>query len=265
MIRAVAAVFATLVLASATAAADLMPDLVRGQDAYDRGIALKADGKPEDARAAFAESAALFRRVTQEGADNADLHFNLGNASVQSGELGRGIASYLRAQRLAPHDSALNANLATARSDVRTKLSGTVEGPFGSSIAWWRIVSERSRAIVSIVAWIGFWSLVAPSVAGRKLPASLRMVRGAALTVAILVGASVAADRWLAVARPIGVITVDGVVLRKGNGEGFGPQVEEALTNGVEFGVLERRPQWLRVRLSDGTEGWIREAQAEVV
>ncbi|MFO0828962.1 MAG: SH3 domain-containing protein [Phycisphaerales bacterium] len=257
----------TILFAASLAAAQTptLADLTRAQDAYDRGIALKAEGKPEDARASFTEAGRLFGRVVESGADNAGLHFNLGNALVQSGELGRGIASYLRAQRIAPQDSAIAANLSTARSDVRTKLSGSAEGSFDTSFAWWRVVAARTRAIVSLVAWIAFWALVAPAILGKALPPSLRFARGAALATAILLGGSVALDRWMPTVRPIGVITTDGVVLRKGNGDGFAPQVEETLTNGVEFRVLERRPQWLRVRLSDGTEGWVRENQAEVV
>jgi SH3-like domain-containing protein len=55
------------------------------------------------------------------------------------------------------------------------------------------------------------------------------------------------------------VIVERDVVLRKGNGEGFAPQVAEKLTPGVECLILEARPDWLRVRLGDGTEGWVRD------
>ncbi len=61
----------------------------------------------------------LYRQAVTLGADDARLHFNLGNALARRGELGRAIASYLRAQRLAPRDGDTRTNLAWVRSHTR--------------------------------------------------------------------------------------------------------------------------------------------------
>lgn len=238
--------------------------LARAQAAYDTAIGLKAS-KPAEARAAFAESAAIFQGLVDDGADTAGLRFNLGNAYVQAGDLGRGIANYLRARQLAPYDAAILANLATARTDVQAKIAGDAVND-GSRIGWWRFVGERTRLGVALVGWFVFWGLVAlPLVRGRaakgQRPSAswLRGVRGAALLVAFLSGSTVAIDRWLLATRPLGVIVGAEVVVRKGNGEGFEAQVAEKLGPGVECMVLERRPGWTRIRLADGTEGWVPE------
>jgi len=62
-----------------------------------------------------------------------------------------------------------------------------------------------------------------------------------------------------------GVVVADEVVVRKGNGDGFEPQFEQSIGEGVEFELLERRGDWLRVRLPDGQEGWIRAREAELI
>ena len=64
---------------------------------------------------------------------------------------------------------------------------------------------------------------------------------------------------------PVGVLTATNVVLRSGNGEGFGPVVEEPLYEGVEFTILEQRPGWWRIALADGTTGWVSDAQADSI
>ena len=62
-----------------------------------------------------------------------------------------------------------------------------------------------------------------------------------------------------------GVLTANDVIVRKGNGEGFEPQFKQALHEGIEFRMLERRNDWLLIELPDGKSGWIRANQAEII
>ena len=45
--------------------------------------------------------------------------------------------------------------------------------------------------------------------------------------------------------------------MRKGNAESYEPALTAPLDEGVEFELVERRGDWLLVRLSGGQEGWI--------
>jgi len=62
-----------------------------------------------------------------------------------------------------------------------------------------------------------------------------------------------------------GVITADDVTVRKGNGEGFEPQFEQPLHQGVEFSVIEQRKDWIHIRLPDNNSGWIRLNKVELI
>ena len=62
-----------------------------------------------------------------------------------------------------------------------------------------------------------------------------------------------------------GVVLADDVVVRKGNSEGFEPRFEQPLHEGVEFRVIEQRPDWLSIELPDGKTGWIRAADAGLI
>ena len=67
------------------------------QTAYERGIQLRRT----DAAAsldAFRESAKLWERIRTAGAENGPLEFNLGNADMESGDIGRAIAAELLAR-----------------------------------------------------------------------------------------------------------------------------------------------------------------------
>jgi hypothetical protein len=244
--------------------ADRLVALQEAQAAYDRGIAAKT-ADPAEARKHFADAANGFRTLIAGGADNPGIHFNLGNAYVQSGDLGHGIASYLRALRASPGDRSVEANLATARSDVRLRLPGEAATDFGGLIAFWRVVPESFRLMGAVTLWIAAWSLAGAALLGLRLPRAVGLLRNAAFALALLLAATIATDRWLAAHRPLAVVTADEVTLRKGNGDGFAAQIAELLTPGVECTILEERPDWLRVRLQDGTEGWLRTNAVERV
>ena len=61
-------------------------------------------------------------------------------------------------------------------------------------------------------------------------------------------------------AEPVAVVAVDGVTLRKGNGESYPPRVETKLPRGAEVRVVGRRGGWVQVKLPGGAVGWLPEA-----
>ncbi len=62
-----------------------------------------------------------------------------------------------------------------------------------------------------------------------------------------------------------GVITAQDVVARQGDGQNYPESFKEPLHAGTEFDVLEHRPGWLHIRLSDNNDGWIPNNTAEII
>jgi hypothetical protein len=62
-----------------------------------------------------------------------------------------------------------------------------------------------------------------------------------------------------------GVITADQVIARQGDGPNYPESFTEPLHAGTEFDLLERRPGWLHLRLSDNSDGWIPDDSAELI
>src|ERR1700744_2169799 len=73
---------------------------------------LYAEGK-------FAAAANAYQKILDTGGQSPALLFNDANAEFKSGNLGRAIAGYRRAEQLAPHDSDIRANLAFVRTQVQ--------------------------------------------------------------------------------------------------------------------------------------------------
>ncbi len=242
-------------------------ELQAAQTAYDQGIE-SARTDPAAAQKYFAQAANGFDKVVKSGVSNGKLLYNLGNAQVQAKQIGSGIGSYLQAQRIMPGDSQLQSNLAHARTLVKDRFDSGGGILMEDVSDWWHLISFNSRLTLAGIFWIAAWSIAAfllhqPTAARHETARVL--VRRAAWGLAmcgVILGATVVSDITAAQLWPQGVTTSDGVMVRKGNGDGFDPQFAEPLSQGVEFRVLQRRPGWLLIRLGDGKSGWISATQA---
>ena len=253
---------------AAPPAADPLAAAQAAQAAYERGVELLRTD-PAASQRSFAESAAGWERLRAEGFGGGALEFNLGNAYLQAGDLGRAIARYLAAERDLPGDADLASNLAQARARVASSFERSGGTILVDSVARaWHVVPAAIREATFWGAWIVFWTLLCARVAAGRLPsAAARAVLASVLWTAGLAaaasGGSLLADDALRRMNPKAVLVEPGIILRKGNGDGFEPAFAESLGPGVECTVLEERPGWLRVELPDGRAGWVRQSQAE--
>ena len=242
-------------------------ELQAAQTAYDQGVE-SARTDPAAAQKYFAQAANGFDKVVKSGVTNGKLLYNLGNAQVQAKQIGSGIGSYLQAQRIMPGDSQLQSNLAHARTLVKDRFDSGGGILMEDVSDWWHLISFNSRLTLAGMFWIAAWSIAAfllhqPTAARHETARVLvrRTAWGLAMC-GVILGATVLSDITAAQLWPQGVTTSDGVMVRKGNGDGFDPQFAEPLSQGVEFRVLQRRPGWLLIRLGDGKSGWISATQA---
>ena len=130
-------------------------------------------------------------------------------------------------------------------------------------MGWHKSTSIGARFVVFVTAYTLCWFLLTLNLFSSR--ARWRWPAVVAAVVWIALGVSVATDTFGAGDNREGVVLVDDVVVRKGNSEGFEPQFEQPLHQGVEFRVIEQRPDWLSIELPDGKTGWIRAADAGLI
>ena len=237
--------------------------LSQGQSAFETGLSLSRQD-PDRARTAFLQSAAAFQSLADAGVRNGRLYYNLGNAYLKSGKTGRAIAAYRRAQSLIPGNPRLQSNLDYARSLCRYEIPPTGARTVARTVLFWHYeTSARSRFLAGLAAYVLFWACLI----GRTWAPRLRWRYPAAVLMLIWIslGVSVVADAHAASGPGHGVVIADEVVVRKGDGQAYEPQFEQPLVEGVEFEVIERRHDWIHIRLADGQEGWVPLDQAELI
>lgn len=198
------------------------------------------------------------------GIRNGRLEFNLGNALLQAGDLGRAILHYRRAERLIPGDPYLADNLSLARSRRLISIPPARSTRLLHSVFFWHYdTAAASRARLALVAYVLLWGLLTARCFARR-----RWLLVAAVACGVLaagLGVSAGVTNWAQERAPEGVVLEMDVPVYKGPGAGYQRQFEQALQPGVEFVLRERRGDWWRVELPDGKHGWIGSTTAELV
>jgi tetratricopeptide (TPR) repeat protein len=197
--------------------------------------------------------------VNQDGA----VFFNLGNAYYQSGDAGRAMVNYRRAQMFIPRDGDLNQNIGRVRAervDLESDETGLLEGLAGVTTS---ILTAGELAWLVWSLWlIGFGLMSAAIVrpAWREVLRPVLIVVGLAAFIGIvLLTGRLAASRL----RPPAVVVVKTVPVMSGPGTQYLELFE--LHAAAEVTVVDTRGEWTRFHLPDGREGWIPDAAMERV
>lgn len=231
--------------------------------AFDDGTQL-TDSRPDKALQRFRHAAELFESLLADGVRNGRLHYNLGNTFLRLGRIGKAILHYRRAEELIGKDAQVQHNLRYARSLCRTRIEPSPERAVLRTVFFWHYdTSPAGRYTAALVAYVIFWLLLIIQMFVRQ--PSLRYAAIAMLVLWLAAGTSVAVETIQNQTTRAGVATTDDVVVRKGNGEGYEPQFKEPIHEGVEFTVVDQRGDWYRIELLDGSTGWIRQSEAEII
>jgi tetratricopeptide (TPR) repeat protein len=214
----------------------------------------------------YAEAAAGYEAIIDFGVYDSDVYYNLGNAYFKLGDLGRAILNYRRAYRLAPRDADITTNLVIARAQTVDQLEVTAAGALANLVQLaeeWLTLGEA--AILALVLWLLMCGL---AVAAIFWPRWRRWV-GVGLGVVglfLAIGLVSMANRYYTEQwYPPAVIVAGQVNVTSGPGGSDQYLVEFDLHSGAEVSLMESRPGWRRVRLSDNLQGWVPAESVELV
>ena len=217
---------------------------------------------PEDPAAAkllYQESIVRFEKIVGAGnIRNGKLFYNLANAYLLKGDVGRAILNYRRAERLTPEGRNLQGNLAFARSQVRDSIPVPPQRRvLDTVLAWHNGLPLLPRLVVFVLAFDLIWLLAALKLF-KLVRSSLRLPVAMLAVVAALCFSSVIVDEVGSRRANEGVIVAEQVVGRKGpDPVGYAPSFRAPLHAGVEFAIVEERAGWHLVRLRDDRETWL--------
>jgi tetratricopeptide (TPR) repeat protein len=212
----------------------------------------------------FEESATKYEELIRAGAATPIVYFNLGNAWFKAGQLGRAIAAYREAQRLAPRDPNVRFNL----QFVRKQVTGSEQLPGPVWKQWVTNLTLNEWTIATVVAFWVLFVLLALGEIRPSLRAALRLWTAAGVVAflgfAFFLGAAMYDSRNTHAA----VVVVPNTVVRYGPLEDS--TVYYQLRDGSELQVLDEKKttenqSWLMVQDATRRTGWLKRQEVVVL
>jgi len=214
---------------------------------FARALQMRGE-KPDEAQPLFVEAALRF--------ESGERFLNAGNSWFFAGENGRALAIYRAAQRRAPFDHQLRESIEFLRAN-RADAFPPPSAPTGKLAAAWNRYCTWTpllRVGSCVLAYLAAWAvLLTAQLAGWRVRRTVWVVLLAAVSLPLvsLVQSGL---------RPAEGVVVEDTVARLGPGYAYDPAFEQPLHKATEFVWMENRQGWVRVRLPDDSEGWLRES-----
>jgi len=221
---------------------------------------------PNQASRLYERAILNYEKIISDGRiRNSRLFYNLANAYFLKEDLGRAVLNYRRAERLDKADTNIQKNLAFARSRRIDKVDVRAEDRVFETLFFWHYdFSVRTRLLIACLCFgIVSISLSVMLWRGKGAPWIISALICGVLTICFVTSIILETrDQYQAA---YGVIIADEVVGRQGDGPNYPESFKEPLHAGTEFDLLERRPGWFRIRLSDGSSSWIPANSADII
>lgn len=239
---------------SATAAAPAVTNTVEANENAPAAMPPSqrfAEGNASYAAGDYATAAAQFAQVAAEHPSLA-AYYNLGNSYFRLGQYGQAIAAYEKARAINPAQPEVLANLDRAREAAR------IAEPVPTR--WEQYARKLSPNGWAVLLAVSFWAALALWL----VPAQYRRPHGIwrpsllALSIAILVLSAVGLYPWRQLSRAGTVLEADAPLL-------LAPVSTSPVQSYAQAGqpaqLIGSHGQFDRIRLPDGSEGWIARTQ----
>jgi len=218
------------------------------------------------ARNEFRQAATLYQAVIDSGYRSASLYYNLGNAHFKLNNLPRAILNYERAVRLAPRDEAIQFNLELSRSLIYDRIEPV---PEMFLIVWARQV----RDLMSVAAWSWLSVVLFVLFLGAALSfffrpmGRLRYLSFWAGFCFLFMSLATFTGAWFQykhiTATDAAIVFSPVVTVKSAPGEG-GTNLF-ILHEGTRVLIDDEVGEWLEIRIPDGTRGWLRKSDVEII
>jgi len=250
---AAATVLAVLVASTGVAWAASVPAAVtEARQLYDRALG-KSDRR--ERVAAFTEAESKFRALNEGSPGRPELLADWGNAALGARDFGTAALAYRRALALDPGLHRAKANLSWLRKNGPAKHAASADtGAADALFFWHKNLSNAQKHLVAALAFALFVLAMTPFSDSPSRRRRLRRLGLVPAVVAIAMFASIAATD------PVtdDVVVLDpSAVLRSADNLGAPPVRALPLGAGAEAEAIDQRDEWVRVRVTDGTTGWL--------
>lgn len=231
--------------------------LADGRAAYQEAMALTGDATGR--KAAFTRAAVALGEAARTTPGRPELLADWGNAALGAGDLGTATLAYRRALAIDGNTARARKNLAWLRSRQPDAYRPVTDIGATDTLLFFHAWPQGHRLLVGAFAFALAVLCLVPWGGSRRRALTGVAVLPAVVWVAML-GSVVLEDR-----RASDAIVREGVMLRAADSAGAPAALAQPVPVGAEVTVLEHRETWTRIRVANGTVGWVPRGATEAV
>jgi tetratricopeptide (TPR) repeat protein len=214
----------------------------------------------------YKDAIACYQKLINEGNKSYELYFNLGNSYYRNKELGYAIYYYEMARKLNPNDQDIQINLGIASAKTIDKIdakenffinavkSNVVNVVSTDSWAWFSVLLAFFTCILFFV-FIHSQIMIL-----KRISFLFSIVGGIALVVVYLFGNSALNSKK---ENKFAIVLLKEVKIT--NEPNAGATMKFALHEGTKVRIVEANSDWVLIKLDNGNEGWVKQAEVGII
>jgi tetratricopeptide (TPR) repeat protein len=214
----------------------------------------------------FDTAVVLYDSIVKSGFETPELYFNLGNVYFKKKDIANAILNYERARKLSPGDDDINFNLQLSQTMITDKINLL---PEFFLTRWWRnfteLYSSDTWARFSISFFIAFLVftilyLFANRMWLKKISFWIGIIL---LTVCVLSFSSSWYNKQAYQNRTSAIVMNPSVTIKSSPDEN-GTELF-VIHEGTKVWVTDEVGEWLKIKIADGNNGWLKKVDVEPI
>ena len=206
-----------------------------------------------------------YKSVLETGYESPELYYNIANSYYKSNRLAYAILYYERAKLLAPNDEDIIFNLSLANSHITDKINVIspmlIKTWYNSASSFlpgdtWSVISIASFVLLLILFSVFLYSHKATI---RRLTFYLSIL---SLLITFLSFSFAGHEAKLQTEHNSAIIFNSITV--KSSPDNYGTDLF-LLHEGTKVTVLQNENDWMKIKLSDGNEGWVKNESLQII
>lgn len=214
----------------------------------------------------YQEAETLYLSIFEQGKTSATLCFNLGNCFFKQNDFSKAILWYERAKRLTPSDEDIDFNLNVARLKIVDKSEHI---PVLFIVTWWKnflhLFTAKTWAYVTLILFVLFLLMVAIFLFSQSINARKSSFFAFIGLFFLFTISSIAA--WNQRGHILDKDEI--IVMQPSCNVKSSPDDNSTLLfvvhDGLKATITDEIGEWIEIKLDNGTKGWIRSADVEVI
>jgi tetratricopeptide (TPR) repeat protein len=214
----------------------------------------------------YPKSIQLYEDLIKNKSESIEIYYNLGNAYFKSGDFSKAILNYERAARLNPDDEDVNFNLKIASLKVVDKIESVPEIFYKRWINNFSLMlsSDTWTWILVLFVWVLF-SLAAVYLLSRTSEAKKLSFLFLILFIAITSATFLIASRSHSITNiDEKAIVMASSVYVKSSPDEKGNDLF-ILHEGTKVEILDKLNEWRKIRIANGSIGWMKADEMEKI